>query len=379
MKTNRLTEGAASFAAQMPNPAVLPTACAARPGGRLGQLAARKTGRLARVFRRGLAAIGLAAVSLASPAPGADWATLEPRAGAANGKHVVLLAGDEEYRSEESLPMLARILAQRHGFKSTVLFSVNPADGTVDPLNQTNVPGMHLLDTADLVILQFRFRELPDADMRHFEAYLKAGKPLIALRTATHAFAYSRNKSSPFARYDWQSKTWPGGFGQQVLGETWVAHHGDHGKESTRGLVDGTHAKHPVLRGVQDVWGPTDVYSVIHLQPTDTVLMHGLVLRGMKPDDPPNWHKSLMPLVWVRDYTWENGKTTRALTSTSGAAVDMQSEDLRRLIVNACYWLTGLEVPAKADATCVGEYKPSWFGFGKFIRGVKPSDFDAKP
>lgn len=321
----------------------------------------------------------IAAATLAANAGlAADWATLEPRAGTANGKHIVLLAGDEEYRSEESLPMLARILSQRHGFKCTVLFSVNPADGTIDPVNQTNVPGMHLLDTADLMILQFRFRELPDADMKHFEAYLKAGKPVIALRTATHAFAYSRNKASPFARYDWQSRDWPGGFGQQVLGETWVAHHGDHGRESTRGLLDGTNAKHPVLRGVQDVWGPTDVYSVVHLQPTDTVLMHGLVLGGMKPDDPPNWRKSLMPLVWVRDYRWENGQTTRALTSTIGAAVDMQSEDLRRLIVNACYWLTGLEVPPKADAACVGEFKPSYFGFGKFIKGVKPASFDAK-
>lgn len=318
------------------------------------------------------------AMAVAGAALAADWATLQPPAGTANGKHIVLLAGDEEYRSEESLPMLARILSQRHGFTCSVLFSLDPADGTIDPVNQTNVPGMHLLDTADVMILQFRFRELPDADMRHFEAYLRAGKPLIALRTATHAFAYSRNKASPFAKYDWQSKTWPGGFGQQVLGETWVAHHGDHGKESTRGLLDGTHAKHPVLRGVQDVWGPTDVYSVVHLQPADTVLMHGLVLGGMQPDAPPNWRKSLMPLVWVRDYRWENGKTTRALTSTIGAAVDMQCEDLRRLIINACYWLTGLEVPAKADATCVGEFKPSYFGFGKFLPGRKPSDFDIK-
>jgi len=308
----------------------------------------------------------------------ADWATLEPKAGTANGRHVVLLAGDEEYRSEESLPMLARILSQRHGFKCTVLFSVNPVDGTVDPLNQTNVLGLHLLASADLMVLQFRFRELPDADMQHFVDYAQSGKPIIALRTATHPFAYSRNKASPFAKYDWQSKAWPGGFGQQVLGETWVDHHGKHGTESTRGLVDGTNAKHPVMRGVQDVWGQTDVYSVTHLKPADTVLMHGLVLRGMKPEDPPNWNKSLMPLVWIHDYTWESGKTTRALTSTIGAAVDMQSEDLRRLIVNACYWLTGLEVPSMADASCVGEFKPSYFGFGKFIKGVKPSDFDTK-
>jgi hypothetical protein len=98
----------------------------------------------------------------------------------------------------------------------------------------------------------------------------------------------------------------------------------------------------------------------------------------MQPDAPPNWSKPLMPLVWIRDYTWENGKTTRALTSTIGAAVDLQSEDLRRLVINASYWLTSLEVPAKADATCVGEYKPLYFGFGKFTPGIKPSSFDVK-
>lgn len=308
----------------------------------------------------------------------ADWATYTPPAGQANGKHVVLLAGDEEYRSEESLPMLGKLLSQRHGFKCTVLFSVNPADGTIDPINQTNVPGMHLVGTADLVITAFRFRELPDRDMQHLADYLQAGKPIIALRTATHAFNFTRNKQSPFAKWDFASKEWPGGFGQQVLGETWINHHGYHGTEATRGLIDGTNAKHPVLRGVADVFGPTDVYGVVHLKPTDTVLMHGMVLAGMKPDAAPNWKKSLMPLVWTRDYTWPNGKTTRAFTSTIGAAVDFQSEDLRRLMVNAAYWLTGLEVPAKADAATVGEYKPLYFGFGKFTKGIKPADLELK-
>ncbi len=308
----------------------------------------------------------------------ADWTTYAPPAGKANGKHVVLLAGDEEYRSEESMPMLGKLLSQRHGFKCTVLFSVNPADGTIDPINQTNIPGMHLLGSADLAITAWRFRELPDRDMQHFVDYLQSGKPIIAIRTATHAFNYTRHKQSPFAKWDFASKEWPGGFGQQVLGETWINHHGDHGTEATRGLVDGTNAKHPVLRGVQDVFGPTDVYGVIHLKPTDTVLMHGLVLKGMKPEDAPNWRKSLMPLVWTRDYAWPNGKTTRSLTTTIGAAVDFQSEDLRRLLVNASYWLTGLEVPEKADAATVGEFKPLYFGFGKFTKNVRPADLELK-
>ncbi|NGO39917.1 ThuA domain-containing protein [Limisphaera ngatamarikiensis] len=310
-------------------------------------------------------------------APAAQpWLTFEPADGSASPHpYILLLAGDEEYRSEEGLPMLARLLAHRHGFRCTVLFSQNPDDGTIDPNNQTNVPGMHLLGQADLVILQFRFRELPDPEMRHFVDYLQAGKPLIALRTATHAFQYTRNPNSPYAHFDWRSRTWPGGFGQQVLGETWIAHHGEHGRESTRGLVDGRFADHPVLRGVRTVWGPTDVYAIRNLRPTDIVLMHGLVLHGMQPDAPPNYDKPLMPLVWIRDHTWPNGATTRALTSTIGAAVDLQDEDLRRLLVNACYWLTGRPVPPRADVTPVGDYRPSMFGFNQFIRGRKPADY----
>jgi type 1 glutamine amidotransferase len=320
----------------------------------------------------------LAVAGLAPAVAAADWTTYTPPADLANGRHIVLLAGDEEYRSEESLPMLGKLLSQRHGFRCTVLFSMDPKTGTIDPNNQTNVPGMHLLAEADLVIIAFRFRELPDSDMRHFVEYVQAGKPLIAIRTATHAFHYTRNMDSPYAKWGFASKEWPGGFGQQVLGETWINHHGDHGTEATRGLVDGTNAKHPVLRGVQDVFGPSDVYGVIHLQPGDPVLMHGLVLEGMKADDPPNWRKSLMPLVWIRDYRWPNDKVTRSLTTTIGAAVDFLSEDLRRLMVNASYWLTGLEVPERADAATVGAFDPLYFGFGQFTKGLKPSDHALK-
>lgn len=302
----------------------------------------------------------------------------EGKQGPGQGKHIVLLAGDEEYRSEECLPMLARILSERHGFKCTVLFSINPQDGTIDPINQTNVPGLAALASADLVICQFRFRELPDADMKWIADYLRAGKPIIALRTATHAFAYSRNKQSPYAKWSYDSREWPGGFGQQVLGDTWINHHGNHGSESTRAVIDGMNASHPVLRGVKDVWGPTDVYGIVHLQPNDKVLLHGLTLKGMKPDDAPNYDKPLMPIAWIREYRWDNGNVTRAITSTIGAAVDFQSEDLRRLMINASFWLTGVEVPAKADVAPLTEYKPSYFGFGKFIKGVKPADLSAK-
>jgi hypothetical protein len=314
----------------------------------------------------------IAVVSLQLAAQAAEWVVYEPKAGTANGKHIVMLSGDEEYRSEEGLPQMGRILSQRHGFKCTVLFSQD-ADGTINPNNQTNVPGMHLLSTADLVINQFRFRELPDADMKHFVDYLATGKPMMVVRTATHAFNYERNKQSPFARYSWTASG--GGFGGMTVGETWTYHHGNHGGEATRGVIDGKNRKHPILNAVTDVFGPTDVYGVNPDFPSDaTVLMHGQVLKGMKPEDGPNLSKAIMPLVWLREVPAGGGKKATVLCSTIGAATDLLSEDLRRLFVNASFHLTGLEVPKKADVGVVGDFKPSAFGFNTYRKGVKVSD-----
>jgi type 1 glutamine amidotransferase len=316
------------------------------------------------------------------PARAADWVVYEGQNGPGKGKHIVFLTGDEEYRSEEGLPMMARILAMRHGFKCTVLFSINRTNSTIDSVVKDNIPGMEQLQTADLCFMLLRFRELPDAQMKHFADYLASGKPFIGLRTSTHAFAYS-NKQSPYAKFDWQSKEWPGGFGQQVLGETWVNHHGDHGKESTRGLPNPAFKDHPVLRGVTDIWGPTDVYGVIHLPPDTQVLVHGQVLTGMKPTDGPLPGKKndpMMPLVWLRKYDGPLGKGNEVLTTTMGASVDLESEGLRRLLVNGCYWLTGLrgQIPAQADVQYVGTYAPTYFGFGKHKPGVKPADLQLK-
>jgi hypothetical protein len=103
----------------------------------------------------------------------------------------------------------------------------------------------------------------------------------------------------------------------------------------------------------------------------------------MKPSDPPvegPKNNPMMPVVWVRDYETGQHHTSHVLTTTMGAAVDLQNEDLRRLLVNAAYWATGLtdKIPPKADVAYVGEYKPLWFGFGKFARGIKPDDLALK-
>ena len=299
------------------------------------------------------------------------------------GKHIVFVTGDEEYRSEEGMPMLAKILAVRHGFKCTLLFAINPADGTIDPNNQTNIPGLHLLRDADMMVLFARFREPPDDQMKHIVEFVNSGKPILALRTSTHAFQFERNKQSRYAKWDWRNQEWPGGFGQQVLGDTWVSHHGNHGKESTRGIINDRFSHHAILKGVDDIWGPTDVYGIIHLPDDARVLVYGQVLEGMKPTDKPvdgPKNHPMMPLIWIRDYKGETGKTSRIICSTIGASVDLQSEGLRRLLVNACYWGLGLEerIPARNNVDYVGEYKPTFFGFNKFTKGVTPADHELK-
>ncbi|HAV64986.1 MAG TPA: hypothetical protein DCY13_21765 [Verrucomicrobiales bacterium] len=321
-------------------------------------------------------------VSAALATAGAgDWVTYEGKEGPGNGKHIVLISGDEEYRSEEALPMLGKILSQHHGYRCTVLFPVDKNSGEINPNEQTNIPGMENVSSADLVIMALRFRELPDKDMKHFVEYLMAGKPMIALRTSTHAFQYSRNTGSPYAKFDWRNKDWPGGFGQQLLGETWLNHHGHHKAESARGLIDGVNKDHPILRGVKDVWGDSDVYGVKRLPSSATVLMHGLTLSGMQPDSPPNYDKALMPMIWLKDYQVPGGKTGQGLTSTIGAATDLASADLRRLMVNAAYWFTGLKdkIDGKANVDYVGEYKPTAFSFNGYVKGVKPADHELKP
>ncbi|MDO9551780.1 ThuA domain-containing protein [Rhodonellum sp.] len=310
-----------------------------------------------------------------------QWLQFEGKEGPGKGKHIVLISGDDEYRSEESMPMLGKLLAEHYGFKCTVLFPIDPETGDVVPSYQNNIPGLEHLATADLMILLTRFRELDDQQTQYFEDYLKSGKPIIGMRTSTHAFHYSKNKTSPFAKYGFDSKEkdWTGGFGQKILGETWVAHHGDHGKEGTRALIDGPAqlADHPILRGVKDIWVASDVYTVKNLIPEAKVLVYGQPTKGMTADAALIWEKSVMPIAWTKEYQIEGGQKGKVFTTTMGASVDLESADLRKLIVNAAFW--SLDMPDKItedmNVSIVGNYQPTPFGFGTFRKGMRVSDF----
>lgn len=331
--------------------------------------------------------ICLAQSLLPKPSYGSElWATYEGQGGPGAGKQIVLISGDEEYRSEEALSQLARILARHHGFRCTILFAIDPETGVINPNIQNNIPGLEALKSADLMILFTRFRALPNAQMQCIDDYLKSGRPVIGIRTATHAFQFDRQ--NPWAHYgngyQGDRQAWAGGFGRLVLGEQWINHHGSHKHESTRGLVDPGARSLRITSGIQDgdIWGPTDVYGVRLPLPGDSkpIILGQVMTRkgafnpdepffGMRPDDGPpvagTKNNPMMPIAWTKTYQIPGGQPGRVFTSTIGAATDLVSSGTRRLLVNGAYWALGMENQIPETGTkvdLVGTYAPTAYG-----------------
>ena len=294
--------------------------------------------------------------------------------GPGHGKHIVFLAGDHEYRSEESLPALARMLAKHYGFKCSVFITTDPKTGFIEP-GSSNISGLEALKTADLLVVFLRFQDFPDDQMQHIGDYLERGGPVVGFRTATHAFQIKR-PDAKFLKYHWQTKEgYPGGFGRQILGETWVSHYGTNHKMSSRLLLQADQLTHPILRGVKDVWVQSGGYTANPIEGS-VVVANGQILDGMTPDSPPNPSKQQMPVVWYRTYTSASGKTGRVFTTTHGASEDLLNDGFRRLSINACLWAAGFErsIQPTNDISFVGPYHPTTYNFGGFVKGVKPAD-----
>ncbi|MDT7829353.1 ThuA domain-containing protein [Pricia sp. S334] len=323
-------------------------------------------------------------------------------------KNIVLISGDEEYRSEEALPQLAKILSEHHGFNCTVLFAQDPDNpGIVDANYVNNIPGLEALDKADMMVVFTRFRALPDEQMKHIDDYLMAGKPVMGIRTATHAFMFPEDSESSYRHYgnyyNGDRSEWQGGFGRLVLGEHWIAHHGHHRHQSQRGMIFEDVRDHPITNGIEDgdVWGASDVYEVRLPLPGDAEpLLYGQVMNrkgdydetdihyGMRPSDDEvakvnNEGKTVndvkMPIAWTKSYQLPGGEKGRAFTTTVGAASDMLIEGTRRLLVNGVFWSMDLPVPEKADVSLVGDFEPTRFEFrdeGYYQeKGLKVGDF----
>jgi hypothetical protein len=335
------------------------------------------------VIAQATAAANITRASKHPVPPGEQWLTYSGIDGPGKGKHVILIAAEQEYRSEQSMPMLAAVLAKHHGFDCTVLFSVNQ-QGEVDPTlpapfedktKRHRIPGLKYLADADCLIWLSRFMQLPDDQMKYFHDYFDSGKPLIALRTANHGFwggkPYQKDGKPVSLR--------------ELLGGTFMGHHGGWHRESTRGIPVSESKSHPILTGVTDVWGTSDVYRCHNERfpfPSDcTALVMGQPLINLQPDAPANPDKEPLPIAWTKTWTGNQGRSSRIFHFTMGSAEDFQNAGVRRLTINAVYWGLGMEevIRPESSVETVGNYQPQKAGFNYDKLGVqarKPAFFD---
>jgi azurin/type 1 glutamine amidotransferase len=290
------------------------------------------------------------------------------------GKKIVFIASDHEYRSEETLPALARILSKRYGFTSTVIWGLDN-EGNIFP-GSSNLKGLDVLDDADLMVIFTRFSDFSDEEMQHIDDYLKRGGPVMGLRTATHAFSNGGNEKWKHYSWDYNGplKEWNKGFGRRVLGETWVAHYGDNHRQASKLIIEDAQKNHPIMRGVKNILAQSGGYEAD--PDNSTVLARGQVLNGMTADAQPDKTKELLPVAWVRTYDVGTGKKGRVFTTTHGASEDLLNEGFRRMMINASMWAVGLETAIKADNNIdfVGPYKPTTFNFDGYKVNIKPAD-----
>lgn len=329
----------------------------------------------------------LCAQTFAHPVPeSSEWLTYPGGDGPGKDRHIVLIAADQEYRSEQSMPMMAKVLSAHHGFECTVLLGVNEK-GEVDPtmpvypekgkeseFKTHHIPGLEHLASADLVIFFTRLLTLPVNERELIVKYIDSGKPIMALRTANHGFQAPLPYKINGKQVNW---------GTDVLGGAFMGHHGRWHADSTRGIIVEEQKHHPILTGVSDIWGNSDVYRTYKegtsLPASCTALVRGQPLMGRKHDDPPNPKLEPLPVAWTKNWKTSEGKIARVFQSTMGSATDLESEGLRRLIINAAYWSLTMEAAIRPDSRVdiVGAYKPLESGFNYKELGVTPKPVSA--
>ena len=305
--------------------------------------------------------------------------TYQPDADQANGKKLVFIASDHEYRSEETLPALARIMAKHHGFECVVVFGIDEKDGTI-VAGKSNLPGIEALDDADGLVIFTRFLAPPDEQMKHLDAYLNHGGPVVALRTSTHGFRYPKDSESSYRKYHFQydGEEYLKGFGHQVQGQTWVGHYGKNHQQSTRITIEPGKENHPILKGVSDIWVHVGGYNA---EPQDdwNILTTAQPLMSMEQDGEPDPSKPPKASEWTRTYkNSPDGKEGRSFTSLYGTSEDILNEGYRRMLVNAIYWSIGMENKIEGDSSIefVGPFKPNTFSGKGQAKGIKPSAYE---
>lgn len=311
----------------------------------------------------------------------AESLVYEGDSGIGKGKHIVFVANDHEYRSEQSCPALAKILARHHGFKCTVLFGVDD-EGCIKS-GAGDLPGLEALADADLLFFFTRFMNLPDEQVDLIVNYFERGGPAVGVRTSTHCFNGQKGKWAKL-NFSYAGEDYRGGLGEQVFGNTWhkdrgQSHYGMNHVMGSRITAVASAAKHPVLTGVGQIHAFSGAYE--SKPPADaTPLVEVQVLNTFGPSDDLNKDKPVVNAGWTRNsYVAPSGakKDARIVYTSFGASEDLLNENARRFLTNACLWAGGWEdqITADLDVSLVGGYSPSPYNGSAFwYEGVKPAD-----
>jgi hypothetical protein len=328
--------------------------------------------------------LATATLLLTASTVAAESLVYEGDEGIGKGKHIVFIANDHEYRSEQTCPALAKILAKHHGFRCTVLFGIDE-QGAIKA-GEAAVPGMEALKDADLLVFFTRFMSLPDEQVDLLVDYFERGGPAVGIRTSTHCFNKQQGKWAKL-NFNYDGDDYRGGLGEQVFGNTWhkergQSHYGSNHQMGCRITPVASAVGHPILAGVKQIHAYSGAYKS---QPPAgaTPLVEVQVLNTFQPSDDINTDKPIVSAGWTRDgYTAPSGekKNARIVYVSFGASEDLYSEDARRCLANACLWASGMEDQIKPDLdmSLVGGFAPSPYTTGAFYyENVKPEDLAA--
>lgn len=224
--------------------------------------------------------------------------------------HLVMVISEPEYKTEISLPAYAREHLGRD-FRVSLVYA--------DPADENRLAGIEVLQNADLVLFSVRRRTLPPDQLQLIRNYIASGKPVMAIRTASHAFCL-RNTPAPDGRADWPE------FDRDVIGGSYTNHWGN-GPKTDVTIASENAAQHPILKDVPvaELIGNGSLYKVSPLQPTATALLTGTI-----PEAPTE------PIAWI------NKRSDSGLTfyTSMGHIDDFEQPAFRQLLLNAARWLT---------------------------------------
>lgn len=229
----------------------------------------------------------------------------------ARAAHVVMMIGEDEYKTWETLPDFAAKDLQPAGHRVTIIHA--------DAKDKNSFPGLAAaLGDADLLLVSVRRRTPPREQLDAVRNYLAAGRPLVGIRTASHAFALRpKDKLTDEKLATWQE------FDPEVLGGHYSGHHGK--DKVTVSLAPGAES-HPILQGVNvgKLFGAYGLYKVSPLEKDTTPLLLGTI-----PEKPSE------PVAWTHLY---GARQARVFYTSLGAADDFQLPDFRRLLLNSITW-----------------------------------------